>query len=74
MKRILLTFIGIIIFAFSALSQDPPNGDCPPENTNCLDPAPLDTGVVFLLIAGTVFGLKKIRDHQRGLKNLQPAE
>ena len=74
MKRILLTFIGIIIFTFSALSQDPPNGDCGPENTPCLDPVPLDTGVIFLILAGTVFGLKKIRDHQRGLKIFQAAE
>ena len=50
---------------------------CPGPDPRCdeINPdAPLDTGVVFLLLAGTVFGLKKIRDHQRGLNTLQAAE
>ena len=64
MKRLLLTFIGITALTFNALSQEPPTGDCGPETTNCDDPAPLDAGVVFLLIAGAAYGVKKIRDHE----------
>ena len=66
----------LVFFIPAAKAQPCVPGDirpeCDPEGTN--PDAPLDTGVVFLLIAGTVFGIKKIRDHQRGLKNLQPAE
>ena len=50
---------------------------CPGPDPRCdeINPdAPLDSGVILLLIAGIVFGIKKIRDHQRALKILQAAE
>ena len=66
----------LVFFISTAKAQPCVPGDirpeCDPEGTN--PDAPLDTGVILLLIAGTMFGLKKIRDNQRALKNLQPVE
>ena len=74
MKKLIFTVLFAVIFAFKVFANNPPGGGCEPEDPNCLDPVPLDTGVIFLLIAGIVFGLKKIRDHKRELQNLQSAE
>lgn len=66
---LILVFLMITVISTSVYAQ------CPPIDPFCEDPdLPLDDGVIFLFIAGALFGIKKIRDNQRGLKNLQPAE
>ena len=69
-------FFQLVFFIPAAKAQPCVAGDIRPEcDTEGTNPdAPLDTGVILLLLAGTVYGLKKIRDHQRGLKILQAAE
>lgn len=64
-KRIflLLLLFGVILLPITSFAQD-----CFPD-PNCSDiDIPLDNEVWILIAAGALYGIKKIRDHQRGLK------
>lgn len=67
MQKKALLIAGLIFFIFSfCFGQDPlPPEECDPDNPipELCDPdnAPIDDGIILLLIAGTLYGLKRIK-------------
>ncbi|WP_207422856.1 hypothetical protein [Desertivirga brevis] len=64
MKKKLLAVILIFILGLSSVVQaQPPGGGCSPDpEVDCDDDnGPLDSGVYFLLTAGFVYGVMKLR-------------
>jgi len=67
-KLITLLFVLMInIIAFAQPPGGPPPGGAGGTNPPCWDPEciPIDGGVGFLIAAGAVIGVKKIRDHRK---------
>ncbi len=69
-KVLTITFMfGVNFMSFAQPPGGPPPGGQIPGGTGppCWDPncVPIDGGVGFLIAAGAVMGVKKIRDHKK---------
>lgn len=62
-KKILLVVCLFLFCRLPAFSQEPPP-PCDPDFEVCDETAPLDDGVIILLAAGVLYGLRK---HRSGL-------
>lgn len=64
-KALLIAGLVFFIFSFGFGQEElppPPPEDCDPDYDICEeDTAPIDDGVILLLIAGTLYGLKRIK-------------
>lgn len=70
----LLALVTVLATDFNAFTQPPggpPPGGQVPTGTDppCWDPdcVPIDGGIGFLIAAGAVLGVKKIRDHKKAV-------
>ena len=63
MKKLFFTLLTIVAFQFAAEAQPPnPGGGGGTSTPNCFPPpcVPIDGGLSWLLLAGTVYGGKKL--------------